>query len=170
MTRAAAVSAAVLACAAGASAIASASGRTAASTAGRAAKVQVSRTSIGDILTTSQGLTVYEFTRDRAGKDSCVKVSGCIQIWPALLTSGKPVAGSGVKSSLLSTTRLPDGASQVTYAGHPLYLYAGDSRPRDTGYVGVSSFGGTWEAVSAAGQGVKASKSSAASGAAPGAW
>jgi hypothetical protein len=44
---------------------------------------------------------------------------------------------------------------QVTYAGHPLYLYSGDSSPADTSYVGVQQFGGKWYALNAAGHLVK---------------
>lgn len=120
----------------------------------RAAKIDLRHTSLGSILTTSSGLTLYEFTRDRGAADSCVKVSGCSKVWPALLSSGMPTAGPGVKGSLLSRIRIPGGASQVTYAGHPLYLYAGDSAG-DTYYVGVSAFGGSWDAVSAAGRAIR---------------
>jgi predicted lipoprotein with Yx(FWY)xxD motif len=119
-----------------------------------AAKIELHHTSLGSILTTSSGLTVYEFTRDRGAADSCVKVSGCSEVWPALLSSGRPTAGPGVKASLLSSIRIAGGASQVTYAGHPLYRYAGDSAG-DTSYVGVSSFGGSWLAVDAAGHAVR---------------
>lgn len=117
--------------------------------------VQLRHTGIGTILTSSSGLTLYEFTRDHTNADSCVKVSGCAQLWPALQSSGTPTAGSGVKASLLSTIRLSGGARQVTYAGHPLYLYSGDSSPADTSYVGVQQFGGKWYALDAAGHFVK---------------
>jgi predicted lipoprotein with Yx(FWY)xxD motif len=112
--------------------------------AARVAKVEVKHTALGSILTTSSGLTLYEFTRDRSGEDSCVKVSGCASVWPALTSSGSPVAGAGVKGSLLSTIRISGGVKQVTYAGHALYTY-----------VGADSFGGHWYALSAAGHAVK---------------
>jgi len=112
-------------------------------------------TSIGTILTSSSGLTLYEFTRDQADANSCVKVSGCSRYWPALESSGTPTAGAGVKASLLSTIRLPGGSRQVTYAGHPLYLYSGDSSPADTSYVGAQQFGGKWYALNASGHFVK---------------
>jgi predicted lipoprotein with Yx(FWY)xxD motif len=117
--------------------------------------VQLRHTSIGTILVSSSGLTVYEFTRDHTDANSCVKVSGCPELWPALQVSGTPTAGVGVKASLLSTIRLSGGDRQVTYAGHPLYLYSGDSSPADTAYVGVQQFGGKWYALSADGHFVK---------------
>ncbi len=117
--------------------------------------VQLRHTRIGTILTSSSGLTLYEFTRDHTNADSCVKVSGCAQVWPALQSSGTPTAGPGVKASLLSTIRLSGGGRQVTFAGHPLYLYSGDSSPADTSYVGVQQFGGKWYALGATGHFVK---------------
>jgi predicted lipoprotein with Yx(FWY)xxD motif len=47
------------------------------------------------------------------------------------------------------------GGKQVTYAGHPLYTYSGDSGPGQTSYVGAKSFGGTWYAINASGGTVK---------------
>ncbi|HEY2631703.1 MAG TPA: hypothetical protein VGI26_04925 [Solirubrobacteraceae bacterium] len=121
----------------------------------RAAKIGVRKTAIGTILVSSSGRTLYEFTKDHSRSDSCVKISGCSEIWPSLTTSGKPTAGSGVKASLLSTITLHGGAKQVTYAGHPLYLYSGDSGPGQTAYVGEKEFGGSWYAINASGRAVK---------------
>jgi predicted lipoprotein with Yx(FWY)xxD motif len=141
--------------AASASAAASArSGRSTASTS-RVAKVVLRRTSVGTILVSASGHTLYEFTRDRANSNSCVKISGCSEIWPALTTSGKPTAGPGVRASRLSTIKLPGGRRQVTYAGHALYLYSADSRPGETSYVGEKAFGGTWYAINSSGRTVK---------------
>ncbi len=123
--------------------------------ASRAAKVGVRHTSIGTILVSASGHTLYEFTKDRAKTNSCVKISGCAEIWPALTTSGKPSAGPGLKASLLSTIKLRGGAKQVTYAGHALYLYSADSGPGETSYVGEKAFGGTWYAINPAGHTVK---------------
>lgn len=123
--------------------------------ASRSTVIALRGTPIGRILVSSSGRTLYEFTRDHTGKSSCVSISGCSEIWPPLLSSGRLSAGSGVKASLLSTTKLPGGAKQVTYGGHPLYLYSGDSGPGETSYVGAQEFGGLWEAVSSSGHPVK---------------
>jgi predicted lipoprotein with Yx(FWY)xxD motif len=117
----------------------------------RAATVRLRHTNLGSILVSSSGRTLYEFTRDHASKSSCATISGCSEIWPSLKTSGRPTAGSGIKASLLSTT----SGHQVTYAGHPLYTYSGDSGPGETSYVGAKQFGGTWYAISASGHTVK---------------
>lgn len=122
--------------------------------AARATEVVLRHTSLGSILTTSSGFTLYEFTRDHGSANSCVKIRECPQFWPALETVGHPLAGPGVRSSLLSSIRITGGASQVTYAGHPLYRYSADSRGA-TDYVGASAFGGKWYALGASGQAVK---------------
>lgn len=116
-----------------------------------AATVQLRHTSLGNILVNSSGRTLYEFTKDHANKNSCTSISGCSEVWPSLKTSGRPTAGSGIKASLLSSI----SGKQVTYAGHPLYTYSGDSGPGKTSYVGVKQFGGTWYAINASGGAVK---------------
>jgi predicted lipoprotein with Yx(FWY)xxD motif len=113
--------------------------------------VKLSKTSLGKILVSSSGRTLYMFTRDARNKDRCAKISNCPSIWPALTVNGKPTAGPGVKASLLGTIRLAHGVKQVTYAGHPLYTYQGDTGPGQTSYVGVNQFGGNWYAVNAGG-------------------
>jgi predicted lipoprotein with Yx(FWY)xxD motif len=146
------VTAGALACAVSGAAIASAEGAVSAHESSTA-KVELRHTSLGSILTTSSGLTLYMFTHDRSGENSCVKVKACAKAWPALDTSGTPVAGPGVQRSLLSTIRVA-GAKQVTYAGHALYTFSDDT-PGSTGYVGVKEFGGNWYALSATGHEVK---------------
>jgi predicted lipoprotein with Yx(FWY)xxD motif len=117
----------------------------------RAARVTLRHTRLGNILATSSGFTLYEFTRDRGAHNSCVSIRECSGTWPAYTTSGRPSAGAGVRASLLSSIRIAGGKTQVTYAGHPLYLYSGDSGPGETSYVGESAFGGRWYALSASG-------------------
>jgi predicted lipoprotein with Yx(FWY)xxD motif len=109
--------------------------------------VNLAKTARGRILVSSTGFTLYQFTRDSSGTDTCVGIEGCTGIWPPLLVTGTPTAGAGVKASLLSTITLPDGASQVTYAGHPLYMYIQDEAPGETGYIGAREFGGFWYGV-----------------------
>jgi predicted lipoprotein with Yx(FWY)xxD motif len=123
--------------------------------AGHPAKLKLGKTSLGKIVETGRGSTVYMFTRDSRKKDSCVKVSGCTSVWPPVTTTGRPVAAPGIKRGLLGTITLPSGAKQVTYAGHPLYRYIADSGPGDTSYVGFAEFGGSWFALNGAGHAVK---------------
>ena len=120
-----------------------------------AATVALRHTSLGSILVNSSGRTLYEFTRDHTNKNTCAPISGCSEAWPPLKTSRRATGGPGIKASLLSSINLPGGGKQVTYAGHPLYTYSGDSGPAETSYVGFKSFGGTWYAINASGSTVK---------------
>ena len=103
----------------------------------------------GDIVVDGQNRTVYLFKRDTPGKSACV--GACAQNWPPVRVSGKPVAGPGIKASLLGTAARSDSKAQVTYNGHPVYLYVGDNAPAATNGQGVTAFGGAWFAVSPAG-------------------
>jgi predicted lipoprotein with Yx(FWY)xxD motif len=118
--------------------------------AARAATVKIAHTSAGNILETGSGLTVYRFTKDSRNHDRCATTSGCLSVWPMVTVTGKPVAGAGVKSKLLGTITV-HGKKQVTYAGHPLYLYAEGDGKGETDYLGYPSFGGHWDGVTANG-------------------
>ena len=119
------------------------------------ATLKLRKTSVGTILVNGSGFTLYAFTKDSRNKDVCMSISSCTGVWPVLRTGGKPVADPGVKASLIGTITVKGGAKQVTYAGHPLYTYSGDSSPGETFYVNASQFGGNWPALNAAGHEVK---------------
>ena len=130
-------------------------GRAAADVRARAAAagttIKLRKTGKGKLLVNSRGFTVYSFSKDGKRMDRCQKLSGCTSIWPVVQTHGRPRAGRGVKRSKLGTIKLANGATQVTYAGHPLYTYSGDGSPGATSYIGFSQFGGRWRAVRASG-------------------
>ncbi len=119
-----------------------------------ATKVQLRHTGVGTILANGRGFTLYVFTRDARNRDRCAGLSGCASVWPFLTTNGQTIAGKGVNARLLGSIRV-GRSRQVTYAGHPLYTYVGDAGPGSTGYVGFTQFGGTWDALNAAGNVVK---------------
>lgn len=106
---------------------------------------------LGKILVNSRGLTIYVFTADTKNHDSCQSKPHCTLSWAPVLTAAKPVAGAGVHQSLLGTTMLMSGKLQVTYNGHPLYTYIGDTQKHETSYVNFPQFGGRWRAINAAG-------------------
>jgi predicted lipoprotein with Yx(FWY)xxD motif len=104
----------------------------------------------------SAGDLAGRFAEDRNGKSACN--GNCARFWPPLLSQGKPTAGSGLKASLLGTTKRSNGSRQVTYNKHPLYTYVLDKRAGQTTGEGISAFGARWYAVSARGSAlVKAS-------------
>ena len=115
----------------------------------KGAVVSTAKTSLGRILVTSNGRTLYLFEKDRNGKSAC---SGqCAVFWPPLITSGKPIVTGGARASLIGTTRRADGRLQVTYNHHPLYTFVKDTKPGQTNGEGVNAFGAGWDAMTPAG-------------------
>ena len=115
-----------------------------------AAAVGVGHTSLGRVIVDSKGRTLYLFEKDTSRHSAC---SGqCAQYWPPLLTHGAPVARTGLKKSLLGKIKRANGSQQVTYAGHPLYLYVGDSKPGQTNGEGSQEFGAGWDVLSPSGK------------------
>ena len=117
--------------------------------------VELRHTAKGQILADGRGFTLYVFSRDHRNHDACMHISGCPSLWPVLKARGPVTAGPGVKRGLLGTIVLAHGVRQVTYAGHPLYHYVGDSQPGETSYVGLNQAGGFWYAINGAGNRVK---------------
>lgn len=114
-----------------------------------ATSVGTAQSKLGRILVDGHGHSLYLFERDRGGKSSCY--GGCAGEWPPLIASGKPHASSGVKAAWLGRTKRHDGRWQVTYRGHPLYTFAGDTARGQTNGEGLDDFGGWWYLVSPAG-------------------
>jgi predicted lipoprotein with Yx(FWY)xxD motif len=127
-------------------------------TSSRAATVKVAKTNLGRILVDSSGRTLYLFKKDTGRKSTCY--GQCAEFWPPLKAGGKPKAGSGVRASKIGTTKRRDGTRQVTYNGHPLYLFAQDTKRGDTNGEGIKAFGALWWAVSPAGTQVTGHSSS----------
>jgi predicted lipoprotein with Yx(FWY)xxD motif len=128
---------------------------------GRSATVGVANDGVGRVLVNSKGLTIYLFKKDAGTKSACF--GDCASNWPPVRVSGKPTAGSGVKASLLGTTKRSDGKPQATYNGHPLYLFQGDQNPGDTNGQAITAFGAAWYALSPAGNQVTTKSSSTGS-------
>jgi predicted lipoprotein with Yx(FWY)xxD motif len=120
--------------------------------------VDVASRGLGRILVDSRGRTLYLWQADTGAKSTCS--AACAAAWPPLLTSGSPTAGSGAKGSLLGISTRSDGTPQVTYNGHPLYLFKGDTAAGQTNGQGSTGFGALWYVLSAAGDQITTSGSS----------
>jgi predicted lipoprotein with Yx(FWY)xxD motif len=156
----AAVSATVLlaACATGGGSSATSSASVAAS--GETYQVDVATTSAGKALTGEDGKTLYVLAKDSNGKSTCT--GSCATNWPPFkLDDGeKTSAGSGVQAGWLGTLTRDDGSTQVSYNGHPLYYFKGDTKAGDANGQG---FGGVWFIAAPDGMVPSASASAAAS-------
>ncbi|MBV8257741.1 MAG: hypothetical protein JO073_07975 [Actinobacteria bacterium] len=107
--------------------------------------VKLGPTTFGTVLVDSAGATLYMYAHD-SRKSACY--GACASTWPPLLTTGLPSVASGLKASLLGTTKRTDGKLQVTFAGHPLYRFSGDS---SSGQANGQGMGGVWFALTPTG-------------------
>ncbi len=136
------------------------SSATTTATGGSGTVIEVSDSSLGKIITNGSGMTLYMFKPDTPKSSACN--SGCSSAWPPVAAPGKN--GTGVDDDDLGTITRSDGTKQVTFYGHPLYTYGGDSAPGDV--TGQGS-GGSWFVLNAAGNPVTGSGSATATTAAP---
>jgi predicted lipoprotein with Yx(FWY)xxD motif len=118
-----------------------------------AATVKSATGAAGTFLVDAKGRALYLWVADKGSKSTCS--GSCAQAWPPLTTNGKPQAGTGAKTSLLGTTKRSDGTLEVTYAGHPLYYYAGDATPGQTTGQGSNGFGADWWVVAPNGKAIE---------------
>lgn len=114
-----------------------------------AAEVAVANSPLGRILVDAAGRTLYLFQQDTTTASTCD--GACASLWPPLTTTGNPEAADGVSAAKLGTTKRTDGTTEITYNGHPLYYYAGDSQAGDTNGQDLNQFGASWYVLSPAG-------------------
>ena len=114
-----------------------------------AGRVTLHTTKIGKVLATSSGRTLYLFMADKHGRSACY--GKCATFWPPLMKRGRLRAAAGVKAKLLGTTKRKNGKRQVTYRGHPLYLFKLDKGAGQVAGQGQNFFGGKWFALASSG-------------------
>jgi predicted lipoprotein with Yx(FWY)xxD motif len=96
--------------------------------------LDVADSSLGEIVVDADGATLYVFVPDAGGASTCY--DQCEENWPPLV--GAVGAGEGIDASLIGTTERTDGSAQVTYAGWPLYYFAGDAAAGETNGQGLN--------------------------------
>ncbi len=103
---------------------------------------------LGSILVTKNGMALYHMKSETNGAINCT--GACAKLWPPLTVGGgaKVVAGLGISAAKLGTIKRPDGKTQVTYNGLPLYRYANDVKVGVASSQGLDDF---WYAVTPAG-------------------
>jgi predicted lipoprotein with Yx(FWY)xxD motif len=115
----------------------------------------------GGTFLTEGGRTVYLWVKDGMNKTTCT--GACASAWPPVMDKGKLTASGGAKAADLGTIARPGGGKQVTYNGHALYFFAGDSSGGQTSGQGSDSFGAKWWLVAPAGSQITASDTAASS-------
>jgi predicted lipoprotein with Yx(FWY)xxD motif len=163
------LAAALLAAACGASSSSggSGSGASASATSSAAATV-ISTKSVSagrTYLTDGSGRTVYLWSKDSMNKSACS--IACTSHWSPVSASGGVTASGGAKASDLGTITRSDGTKQVTYDGHPLYYYFGDSGPGQTNGEGSDDFGAQWWMVAPSGARITGASPSAPASSSP---
>jgi len=129
--------------AAGASSPASSAPASASASAGTLGMTTINGTAV---VTNSKGMTLYWFAPDTSTTSKCT--GSCATYWPPV--TGPVTAGSGVTGTLGTITR-PDGTTQATYDGHPLYTYVGDTGPGQAKGNGKNLSGGLWYEMTVSG-------------------
>jgi predicted lipoprotein with Yx(FWY)xxD motif len=130
--------------------------------------ITTAKSSAGTVLTSGSGKAVYVWTKDTGDMSNCN--GACASAWPPVTTTATATAAGSANASDIGTITRSDGTKQVTYDGHPLYYFAGDSGPGSASGQGSDGFGATWWLVTPTGSDVTASVSTftaAASGGAP---
>ena len=119
----------------------------------------------GSFLTNSAGRAIYLFMADSTGKSTCD--GACAAAWPPVIAAGQPTAAGGAQASDLGTITRSDGTKQVTYDGHPLYYFQGDTGPGTDKGQGIDGFGAKWWLVAPSGSSITTAVTISGSGSAP---
>lgn len=98
------------------------------------------------VLTNKHGYTLYWFAPDSATSSHCY--STCAAYWPPVIGTASP---STAVPGAFGTLKRTSGAEQVTYNGHPLYTYVGDSAPGQATGNRIRLNGGWWYEMKASG-------------------
>jgi predicted lipoprotein with Yx(FWY)xxD motif len=104
----------------------------------------------GTVLVDAQGMALYTNDMDKGSKFACT--GACLTEWIPLTAQGQPSSSDDAIQPKLGTVQRPDGSSQVTFDGLPLYTFVDDSSGQVTGNGFADSFGGTefvWTVASA---------------------
>ena len=121
---------------------------------------------VGTVLVNGNGQTLYLLSSEQGGKLTCTDDNGCTKVWPDTeLPSGKTagIAGTGLQASMLGTVKTADGKLYLTYNTFPLYTFTGDTKTGTAAGQGITSFGGTWSAITSAGVAATSTSSAKAS-------
>ena len=94
------------------------------------------------VLTNGKGFTLYSFAPDTPTTSKCYGT--CAAYWPPV--TGSSAAGSGLPGKT-GTIKRTDGSLQLTYNGHPLYTYVGDSAAGQAAGNNLNLNGGLWLVV-----------------------
>jgi predicted lipoprotein with Yx(FWY)xxD motif len=135
--------------------------------------IKTMSTSKGTVLTDAAGLTLYWFAKDTSTTSNCN--GSCATYWPPVLGTAAAAAGTTLPHGF-GTIKRADGQTQITYDGHPLYTYSGDTGAGEVNGNDLNASGGLWWAATPSGSDLrsgaapKASTSTSSGGSGGGGW
>ena len=123
--------------------------------AGSSTTISSGKVKAGTVVVNSHGFTLYSFAHDSKNKSTCY--GACAKVWIPLTTKGSVIvkSGSGLNQALAGKAKRTDGSTQVTYGGHPLYRYKGDTKAGQQNGQNKKQFGGHWYVVGKNGKWIK---------------
>jgi predicted lipoprotein with Yx(FWY)xxD motif len=121
----------------------------------------------GTVLASGSGRAIYLWAKDTGDMSNCN--GACAGAWPPVTTTGTATAAGSAKASDIGTITRSDGTKQVTYDGHPLYYFSGDSGPGTASGQGSDAFGAKWWLVAPVGSDVTAAVTTFTAGSSAGA-
>ena len=124
--------------------------------------ITTAKSSAGTFLTNGSGRAVYLWVKDTGDMSNCN--GACAGAWPPVTTTATATASGSAKASDIGTITRSDGTKQVTYDGHPLYYFSGDSGPGTASGQGSDGFGAKWWLVAPTGSDVTAAVASFTAG------
>ncbi len=136
----------------------SSGGSTPPSTSGQTVQTE-SVSGVGTVLANASGFTLYHNTQEKNGAIICT--GQCASIWPPVVATGTMPHATGMMHGKFGTIMRPDGTTQLTFNGMPLYTYSGDSA---SGQANGQSIQGIWFAATASGMMATPSPSSSGGG------
>jgi predicted lipoprotein with Yx(FWY)xxD motif len=121
--------------------------------------------SAGAFLTNDSGRAIYLWDKDTMNMSMCS--GACAGAWPPVTANGSVTAAGGATAKDLGTITRSDGTKQVTYDGHPLYYFEGDTGPGTDKGQGLNGFGALWYLVAPSGSSITTAVTISGSGSTP---
>ncbi|HXO06778.1 MAG TPA: hypothetical protein VN880_02030 [Solirubrobacteraceae bacterium] len=142
----------ILVAACGSSSSKSSASAAASNTSGGGIAISTAKGMGGTYLTGASGRAVYLWDADTSDMSTCS--GACAKAWPPVITKAAPSVSGGAQASDLGTITRSDGLKQVTYKGHPLYYFVGDTGSGQVKGQGSNSFGAKWWLVNQSGSAI----------------
>ena len=117
-------------------------GASSATSSATATVISTKSSSGGAFLTNGSGRAVYMWVKDAKNQSMCT--GSCASTWPPVTTTGSATASGSAVSADLGTITRSGGTKQVTYDGHPLYYYVGDTGAGTVNGQGSTGYGAYW--------------------------